>query len=119
MKRFNVRLPQSVKQPERTEVVTADYMKLDAGHLAFRNHTSSPTGGYPEVVRVFAPGAWLEVEAETEPPFAAASTIARAEQVARAARRMFPEVDLTMAGQEFGSGVRDNYNGTHAYPDEN
>lgn len=47
-------------RPRRTAPtveVTADYVVLEQGHLVFRNLVR---GGYPEVVRIFAPGAWIE-----------------------------------------------------------
>jgi hypothetical protein len=38
--------------------IVADYMKLENGHLIFREEVRS---SYPNTVRVFAPGAWREV----------------------------------------------------------
>lgn len=56
---YAVKLPGKVL----SEIVKADYVALQGGHLCFRNQTR---GSYPDTVRVFAPGAWLEFEALTE-----------------------------------------------------
>lgn len=42
------------------ETVEADYFTLEHGHLVFKNNTRP--GYYPEAIRVFAPGAWMEVK---------------------------------------------------------
>jgi hypothetical protein len=38
--------------------IMADYMKIENGHLIFREEVR---GSYPNTVRVLAPGAWREV----------------------------------------------------------
>ena len=38
--------------------IEADYMKIENGHLIFREEVRH---SYPDTVRVFAPGAWREV----------------------------------------------------------
>jgi hypothetical protein len=48
---------------EKTEVlIEADYFKLEAGHLVFRDNGSR--GSYPVTVKVIAPGIWAEVDQE-------------------------------------------------------
>ena len=41
------------------ETISADYMKLENGHLIFRNEVR---GSYPNTIRIFAPGTWREVK---------------------------------------------------------
>ena len=38
--------------------IEADYMKIENGHLIFREEVRH---SYPNTIRVFAPGAWREV----------------------------------------------------------
>lgn len=40
------------------ETVQADYSKVQDGHLYFRMFRTE-RNGYPELVKVFAPGSWL------------------------------------------------------------
>lgn len=40
------------------EAVIADYVKQELGALVFRRHVHN---SYPEIVKAFAPGRWLEV----------------------------------------------------------
>ena len=40
-------------------VITADYLKIENGHLYFRDHVD---GDYPELVTAIAPGHWATVE---------------------------------------------------------
>jgi hypothetical protein len=63
MKTFRVNLPRAA-EISREERIEADYLTLTDGHLCFRN--LSPRGGYPETVRIFAPGCWLDVETIAE-----------------------------------------------------
>ncbi|HEV2660143.1 MAG TPA: hypothetical protein VGU68_06045 [Ktedonobacteraceae bacterium] len=48
--------------------VTANYFVIVEGALCFRNNATRGGNGYPETVRVFAAGAWSDVEAWNEPP---------------------------------------------------
>lgn len=43
--------------PRDHEIISADYMKLEGGHLIFRQEVRH---SYPETIRVFAPGSWIE-----------------------------------------------------------
>ena len=54
-KTFFVTLPSGTEP----KVITADYLKIENGHLYFRNHVD---GNYPELVSAIAPGHWATVE---------------------------------------------------------
>ena len=65
MARFLVKLKQGRGRPSIL-AVEADYVKLEPlGHVVFRNASTRKTYGYPETVRMFAPGTWLEVCRDT------------------------------------------------------
>lgn len=55
-KRFSVK----VKGSNRRVVVSAVYYRVQDGVLTFRNNPPYPTQ-YPETVRAFASGYWLEI----------------------------------------------------------
>lgn len=57
---FRVYTPElSTTNPQGFREVIANYMVLEQGHLIFRN---TVRGGYPVIVRAFAPGAWTTME---------------------------------------------------------
>lgn len=63
MAKFRVLIHSEITSPiER--IVEADYIRLDEGHLIFRNNNRG--GPYPTTVRIFAPGRWLEIREEKQ-----------------------------------------------------
>jgi hypothetical protein len=48
-----------MKGLSRVKVTAQYWCVIDSGALVFRNRV--PNGGYPETVRLFAAGHWLEV----------------------------------------------------------
>ena len=59
MKQFQVtkEIPRTYGFDFNHEIINADYMKLEGGHLIFRQEVRH---SYPETIRVFAPGSWTE-----------------------------------------------------------